>query len=105
MKTHTHTHTHTPSLSHTDTPSHTERERERLREILKFGISLWHIDKHGAVLTARERERERERERGGRFKSFMYCSSAWTSSGERQRDRQRVTDDIDDVDTDTLYQY
>ena len=33
------------------------------REILKFGISLWHIDRHGVVLTARERERERERER------------------------------------------
>ena len=32
------------------------------REILKFGISLWHIDKHGVLLTARERERERERE-------------------------------------------
>ena len=34
--------------------------REEQREILKFGISLWHIDKHGIVLTARERERERE---------------------------------------------
>ena len=33
------------------------------REILKFGISLWHIDKHIVLLTARERERERERDR------------------------------------------
>ena len=51
-------------------PRERERERERdreggerQREILKFGISLWHIDKHGVVLTARETERERERER------------------------------------------
>ena len=27
------------------------------------GLSLWHIDKHGVLLTARERERERERAR------------------------------------------
>ena len=43
-------------------------EREREREILKFGISLWHIDKHDVLPTARERERERERD----FKSFTY---------------------------------
>ena len=30
------------------------RERERVN--LKLGISLWHIDKHGVLLTARERE-------------------------------------------------
>ena len=32
--------------------SEREREREREREILRFGISLWHIDKHGVLLTA-----------------------------------------------------
>ena len=30
---------------------------------MKFGITLWHIDKHAVLLTARERKRERERER------------------------------------------
>ena len=38
---------------------HTENDE---REILKFGISLWYIYKHGVLLTARERERERQRE-------------------------------------------
>ena len=49
-------------------------DRYRQTQILKFGISLWHIDKHGGVLTVRERERERERKKererereGGRF--------------------------------------
>ena len=55
-----------------------ERERGRERErFWSFGISLWHIDKHGVLLTVKEREREIERER---FKSFIYCSNAWTSS-------------------------
>ena len=52
------------------------REREcvcqREREILKFGISLWHIVQHGVVLTAREKERERGRERFER-------ESVWTN--------------------------
>ena len=55
----------------------------REREILKLGILLWHIDKHGVLLAAREREREKERKRERereRFKSFIYCSSALTSS-------------------------
>ena len=40
------------------------RYEGRERGILKFGISLWHIEKHGVFLTARrEREKERERER------------------------------------------
>ena len=34
-----------------------ERSREREREILKFGTSLWHTEKHGALPAARERER------------------------------------------------
>ena len=28
------------------------REREGEREILKFGILLWHLNKHGVLLTA-----------------------------------------------------
>ena len=40
-----------------------QREREREREILKFGMSLWYIDKHGVVLTVRERERDRQTDR------------------------------------------
>ena len=35
----------------------------RKREILKVGISLLHIDKHGVLLAARERERKSVRER------------------------------------------
>ena len=53
------------------------RARVSKRETLKFGISLWHIDKRGVVLTERDREREREREI---LENFMYCSCAWTSS-------------------------
>ena len=54
---------------------------ERERGILKFGLSLWHTDKHGVLLTSRERETEREREREREiFKSFIYSSSAWKSS-------------------------
>ena len=34
------------------------RKREREREIKKFGIALWHIDKHGVLVNAREREKE-----------------------------------------------
>ena len=41
-----------------------ERERKRKkREIQKFGILLWHQDKHGVLLTAQvEREGVREGE-------------------------------------------
>ena len=42
-----------------------EQRKPEEREILKFGISLWHIDKHFVLLTARERESEKERERRG----------------------------------------
>ena len=52
-----------------DSSEHIDAEKEmmggkerREREILKFGISIWHIDKHGVLPTARERERERERD-------------------------------------------
>ena len=34
-------------------------EGESEKEILKFGISIWHIDKHGVLLTARKREIDR----------------------------------------------
>ena len=53
-----------------------EMERGRFRN----GISLWHIDKHGVLLTERERVRERER--------------------ERERERQRETDRQTDRQTD-----
>ena len=67
--------------NHSERYSVQEREREIEREILKFGVSLWQTDKHSVLLTAREREREREsRRERERFKSFIYCSSAWTSS-------------------------
>ena len=48
-----------------------EREIDREREILKFCISLWHIDKHGVLLTARERSRDRETERARDLKSYI----------------------------------
>ena len=51
------------------------RERD-----LKFGISLWHIDKHGVLLTAareRERERDRQREGGGRRDDIHTWQGLW----------------------------
>ena len=48
---------------------------EREREVLKFGISLWHIYKQGVLLTARERGGDREEER--------------KETRERERERER----------------
>ena len=52
-------HTERKSVRHTEEKIY----RERQREILKLGVSLWHIGKHGVLPTAREIEREREGER------------------------------------------
>ena len=35
--------------------------------MLKSGVSLWHIDKHGVLPTARQREREREEIENGPY--------------------------------------
>ena len=53
------------------------RERERERDFEVWYSALTHRQTWCFADCVCEREREREREK---FKSFIYCSSAWTSS-------------------------
>ena len=69
-----------------------ELKRHIQREIVKFGISLWHIDKHGVLLTAREKERERERERKRKRNIYIYIFKSFIYWRERERERERESE-------------